>query len=85
MRSIFGRGSPMFRLREANHAKRGNFVNRAAQVGLQGGFKRGDGELIDTQRAKEWIAADAFDDFFFPRDNSSLRASQQLISAEGND
>ena len=52
---------------------------------MQGGFKRCDGELVDAQSAKERIAADALDEFFFPGDNSGLRTTQQFVSAEGHD
>src|SRR5262249_12892816 len=44
--------------REANHAQSGNFIEGAAEVGVESGFERGDGEFVHAQGTEERIAAD---------------------------
>src|ERR1700693_184877 len=76
MRDKFCRALADMFCREANHTKRRDFVQGSAQISSQGKLQRGDCEFVNTQSSKKRIASDAFHDFFFPRDNSGLRAAE---------
>lgn len=69
----------------ANHLESGNFVEGAANAGTEGGGESGEGHFVDAKGAKEWIAADLFDEGTFTGDDAGLRAAEKLVATEGND
>src|SRR5713101_5684947 len=68
----------------ANHAQRGNFMPGRAQVRAERGFKRGRCQLVHAQRAEEGMTPNARDQLFRSSDDSRLRASQELVTAESH-
>jgi hypothetical protein len=66
----------------ADHAQRRHPVPTLEQQIAQRGFKRLVNRLIQTQRAKHGVAAQACDDLAFARQDAGLRTAQQLIAAE---
>ncbi len=66
----------------ANHAQRGDFVVRGAEIGAERGFERGDGEFVHAKRAEERVAADFCDEIFFAGDDAGLWAAKKFVAAE---
>ena len=70
---------------EANHAQRGDFVVRGAEVGAERCFERGDGELVYAERAEKRVAANFCDEVAFAGDDAGLRAAEKFVAAEHHD
>jgi len=69
---------------QADHAQRGHFVPALEEHAAQCGFERVQDQLVETQRAVERIPAQAGDEIGRARQQAGLRASQELVAAEGH-
>ena len=68
--------------RQADHCLRGDFIPGGAEVGTQGGFHGGDGELVYTQGAEQRMATNFGDEVFSSGDDAGLWTAEKLVSAE---
>src|SRR2546430_17328612 len=66
-----------------DHAPGGDSLEVAAQVQGDGGFERGNGQLVDAQGAEQRVLADSRQRLALAGDDAGLRAAQQLVAAEG--
>src|SRR2546422_446272 len=67
-----------------DHAPGGDSLEVAAQVQGDGGFERGNGQLVDAQGAEQRVLADSRQRLALAGDDAGLRAAQQLVAAEGD-
>ena len=51
----------------------------------EGGFERGNRQLVDAQSTKQRVLADAFKRRALAGDDAGLRTAEQLVAAKGDD
>ncbi len=75
---------PQFLGRLGDHSQRRDLIPPFQEQIPQSGFESLVNQLVEPQRAKHRIAAQARDQLPVARQNPGLRATQKLVAAEGN-